>query len=310
MDEVPETHYVSVADADVAYQVFGDGPIDLVYVWGLGSHVEMGWDTPADADFLRRLGSFARVIMFDRRGTGASDGVTRNAIPTWEDWTEDLLAVIDVVGCSQVAVLGEVDAGPITILFAASHPERVQALVLANTMARALVDDDYPIGAAQEELDALLSMLGSLWGTVDLVRATQPSLTDDLVSLRSIARCQRASATPRTATAQYRYILGVDVRNALPLIQAPTLVLHNAGNAIIPVAHGQYLADHIPNARYVTFDTEGDVSGIAVTEALIDTVAQFLTGRRPEVQIDRVLATVLFTDIVGSTKKAAELGDC
>ena len=306
---LPETRYVSVGDADVAYQVFGRDSPDLLFFWGLGSHVEMCWDTPADAHFLRRLGSFARAIQLDRRGTGASDGVTRGIIPTWEDWTEDVLAVLDAVGCEQAAILAEVDAGPIAILFAALHPERVRALVLANTMARALVADDYPIGSTPEDLEVLLSMLGSLWGTPDFVRATQPGLADDVESLHSIARCQRASATPRTAEAQYRYIIGVDVRDALPLIQAPTLVLHNEDNAIIPVAHGRYLADHIPGSRFVTYASEGDVSGVGVTDQFIETVAEFLTGQRPELDIDRVLTTVLFTDIVASTERLVAVGD-
>jgi class 3 adenylate cyclase len=299
---------VSVGDADVAYQVFGEGP-DLLYIWGLGSHVEYGWETPTDARFLRRMASFARVIILDRRGTGASDGVTRGAIPTWEDWTEDILAVVDEVGSPKVSVLAEVDAGPIGILFAALHPERVRSVILSNTFCRALIDEDYPIGVTPDEGEAIVAFLGEHWGTTELVASVEPSLADDPESLRSLARCQRASATPRTAAAQYRYILGVDVRDALTLIQAPTLVLHNEDNGIIPVSQGRYLSEHIPGAEMITFETHGDVSGVAVTDPFVDSVARFLTGRRAEVEIDRVLATVLFIDIVGSTERLAALGD-
>jgi class 3 adenylate cyclase len=299
---------VSVGDADVAYQVFGEGP-DLLLIWGLGSHVEYGWESPIEARYRRRLGSFARVIMLDRRGSGASDGVTRGAIPTWEDWTEDLLAVVDEVGSTKVSVLAEVDAGPIGILFAALHPERVSNVILANTFCRALVDQDFPIGLTPEQGEALVAFVGKHWGTTESVAAVQPSLARDAEFVRWVARCQRASATPRTAAAQYRYILGVDVRDALPLIQAPTLVVHDEDGRIIPVAHGRYLAGHIPGAELITFHTRGDVSAAHVLDPVIDAVARFVTGRRADVEIDRVLATVLFIDIVGSTERLATLGD-
>jgi pimeloyl-ACP methyl ester carboxylesterase len=164
-----------VGDADVAYQVFGEGSTDLVYVWGLGSHVEMGWESPTEARFRRRLASFARVIMLDRRGTGASDGVTRGAIPTWEDWTEDILSVVDEVGSNEFSVLAEVDAGPIGILFSALHPERVRSLILANTFCRALVDHDFPIGLTPKGVEAIVAFVGEHWGTTEL--AAQPNRT-------------------------------------------------------------------------------------------------------------------------------------
>lgn len=306
-EQRPEIRYVSVGDADVAYQVFGEGD-DLLFIWGLGSHVEMCWDNPPDVRLLRRMASFARVINLDRRGTGASDGVTRGAIPTWEDWTEDILAVLDDVGSTRPAVLAEVDAGPIAILFAALHPERVSKLVLANTFCRILVDDDYPMGVTPEHAESVAAFLGEHWGTTDLVAALFPTSADDPQALRTMAAIQRASATPRTAAAQYRYINGVDVRHALPLIQAPTLVLHNEDNAIIPVAQGRYLAEHIRDAELITFETHGDVAGLG-TDPFIDAMATFLTGQRAEVEVDRVLTTVLFIDIVESTERLTALGD-
>lgn len=310
MDEAdrPHTHYVSVGDADVAYQVFGDGE-DLLLIWGFGSHVEFGWETPSEARFRRRLASFARVITLDRRGTGASDGVTRGTIPTWEDWTEDILGVVNDVGSTKFSMLAEVDAGPIGILFSALHPERVQNLILANTFCRALVDRDFPIGMSPETRDAIVTFVGEYWGTTELVTAVYPSLAGDSEFLRWVAGCQRASATPRTAAAQYRYILDVDVRNALALIQAPTLVLHNEDNGTTPVTQGRYLAEHIAGAELITYKTPGGLSEDDVTDPIVDAVARFVTGKRAEVEIDRVLATVLFIDIVGSTEMLATLGD-
>jgi class 3 adenylate cyclase len=306
--EVPETRYASVGDADVAYQVFGDGPVDLVYFYGLGSHVELGWETPADAEFLRQLGSVARVTQFDRRGTGASDGVLRNGLPTWEDWTQDLRAVLDAVGWERASILTELDSGPIAILFAATHPERVSNLVLSNVTARYLAADDYPIGFTPAHAEATLELLRSLWGTTDLARLTAPTMSDDEVSLQSVARAFRASATPRTAEAQYRYAMNADVRDVLSLIQAPTLVIHNRDNPFVPIEHGEYLANHIAGAKMVTIDS-GDVAGTPVVERFVSAVSEFLTGQRPIVTADRVLATVMFTDIVQSTETVTRMGD-
>jgi class 3 adenylate cyclase/alpha-beta hydrolase superfamily lysophospholipase len=305
---MPETRFASVGDADVAYQVFGGGPIDFVYFFGLGSHIELEWETPADAEFLRGLGRIGRVAVFDRRGTGLSDGVLRSGLPTWEDWTRDLQAVLDAVGWGSAAIVAELDAGPIAILFATTHPERVNRLVLSNTTARYRVADDYPTGVPDEDADATLEVVRALWGTTDLVRLTAPGLNDDEASLRAFARAMRASATPRTAEAQYRYAMSVDVRDMLPLIQAPTLVIHNKGNPFVPVEHGEYLAEHIAGAKLVTIEGVG-AAGTPVADAFLDAVSEFLTGQRTTVDADRVLATVMFTDIVESTVTATRMGD-
>jgi pimeloyl-ACP methyl ester carboxylesterase len=303
---VPQTRYVAVGDADVAYQVVGDGPFDLVHVWGLGSHVELVWDVPHAADVLTRLSSFSRLIILDRRGTGASEGVARNAVPTWEEWTEDVRAVMDAVGSERAAVLGEVDAGPIAMLFAAMQPERVSALVLSNTSSRYMAADDYPVGASPEATEALIDMVGSAWGSEELLRAADPNFSDDEVRLA--ARMARSNATPRTAAAQWRYIFTSDVRQALPLIHAPTLVVHYADNPFVPVGQGRYLADHIPGARFVEFPGAG-TNMWSTPELVTSEIAEFLTGKRPPVHIDRILTTVLFTDIVASTETAATMGD-
>lgn len=213
----PETRYIAVGDGDVAYQAVGDGPFDLLYFYGLGSHVDLFWDIPEVAEFLKRLASFSRLLFFDRRGTGASDGLPRDAFPTWEEWTEDVGAVLDAAGSQQTAILASLDCGPIAMLYAALHPERVTALVLLNTASRFLVADDYPIGASPESVDALVALLGTMWGTPDLVRFISPTMADDPEYVRMTAKQLRAAATPRTAEAQYRYILGsVDVAKHSP----------------------------------------------------------------------------------------------
>jgi class 3 adenylate cyclase/pimeloyl-ACP methyl ester carboxylesterase len=307
--EAPETRYVAVGDADVAYQVVGDGPFDLLYCYGLGSHVDYFWDIPEAAEFLKGLASFSRLLFFDRRGTGASDGVPRAAIPTWEEWTEDVGAVLDAAGSKQTVILGSLDAGPIALLYTALHPERVNALVLLNTSARYMVADDYPIGASHEVVDALVEMLGTLWGTPELVQTVSSSMADDSEYVHVVAKQLRAVATPRTAAAQFGYILrSLDVREALPLIQTPTLVLHVRESPIVPIEHGRYLAEHIAGAVIVELPG-GDMGVTSSSGSVVDEIAQFLTGERPAIEAERILTTVLFTDIVGSTQRVASLGD-
>ena len=308
MVERPETRYVAVGDADVAYQVLGDGPVDLLYCWGLGSHVELWWESPALSEFLIRLASFSRLIFFDRRGTGASDSVTRTAIPTWEEWTEDVLAVLDVVGSKRTAILGGLDGGSIAMLFAAMHPELVSALILLNTSPRFLKADDYPIGAPPEVVDVLLETLVTRWGSAEFVRLVNPSLDDDAELARYWGMTMRSSVTPRNAAAQYNSIVRNDVRQALPLIQAPTLVLHVGQNPLLPIANGRYLAEHIDGATFVELPG-GDLGPTPANYPVTDEVAEFLTGERPLVEIERILTTVLFTDIVSSTERAVSLGD-
>lgn len=303
------TRYVTVDGADVAYQVIGDCDLDLVYLYGLGSNVELLRMTPGMDEFLRSLSMFCRVIVFDRRGSGASDGVPHHHVPTVEQWTEDIHAVLDATGARSSAIIAALDAGPIAMLFAALHPERVRALVLLNTTARYLTADEYPWGATPAEVDAFVDVIRATWGTPEFSRIVSPGEVDDPGFVEEAARWARLAATPRAAAAQYGYLLReVDVREVLPLIQAPTRVLHVRDSRIVPIEHGRYLAEHIPHARLVQLPG-GDLSMTPNLAVVSDELAEFLTGERPPVDIDRVLTTVVFTDIVGSTERAVALGD-
>ena len=296
-----------MGDADVAYQVVGEGPLDLLYCYGLGNHLELAWDVPGIAEFMSGLAAFSRLIFFDRRGTGASDGVPLNAVPTWEAWTEDIVAVLDAVGSKRAAIFADEDGGPMAILFTAMHPDIVSAVILLNTSARYLEADDYPIGVSPEAVDALVELIASAYGTLDFTRLLNPTSADDTERIHLLSRLIRSSATPRSAAAQFNYILRSDVRHALPLIQVPTLVLHVSESPFLPIAHGRYIADHIDGARFV--ELPGGDLGLPTDRQLLDEVAEFLTGERPVVEADRILTTVLFTDIVGSTQRVASLGD-
>jgi class 3 adenylate cyclase/pimeloyl-ACP methyl ester carboxylesterase len=302
--ERPQTRYVEVGGAEVAYQVVGQGPPDVVFVgpWG---HVDLIWEDPPTRSFLERLASFSRLILFDRRGTGASDAVPDNAIPTWEEWADDVRAVLDAVGSEQAVVVAESTSGPIGLLFAAIQPERVAGLILANTSARYLRADDYPMGIPPEAVDYVVEWFRVRWGTPDLAARSR---ADDPEFVQWWAKLLRASATPRSAAAQIRYIIeSLDAREALPLIRVPTLVLHSKGNQVSTVEQVRYLADHIDGAKFV--ELPGDDLVVAGSTAGMEEMAEFLTGERPQVEVDRILTTLLFTDIVGSTERAASLGD-
>ena len=305
----PATRYVDVGDAQVAYQVLGSGPIDLLWCYGLAGHLDLFWLDPLRLvpRFLEGLASFCRLILFDRRGVGASDPGVLGRAPTWEELVEDMRAVLDVVGAEQAAVMANLEAGPSAMLFAAMYPERVRALVLRNTMARNLYADDYPIGRPPEVVEAYKAVLATQWGTEELARLANPGLTGNPEWIRYCAMVNRASATPRSATAQMTAFLELDLRDALPLIKAPTLVFHTVDNPMLPLEFGRYLAAHIEGARLI--EVPGSDVGLAGDDDALADIAEFLTGERPPSEIDRVLTTMLFTDIVGSTAQAASMGD-
>jgi pimeloyl-ACP methyl ester carboxylesterase len=248
--ERPETRYVDVGGAEVAYQIVGQGPPDVVYVPGF-SHVDVTWEEPVYATFLDRLASFGRLILFDRRGTGASDAVPDTAMPTWEEWADDVGAVLDAAWSERAVVLAETDGGPAGLLFTATHPERVTGLILANTTARRLRANNYPIGIAPEAVDGVIETHRATWGTPDRVPMTFPSRVNDPEFGRWLAKAGRAAATPRSAAAQIRYMIeSLDAREALPLI-LPTLVLHTENNLVYSIEEGRYLADHSAGAKFV-----------------------------------------------------------
>ena len=223
--ETPETRYIAVGEAEIAYQMVGNGPLDLLHCYGFGD-IDLNWDFPSWIDCYGRLASFCRLIFFDRRGVGISDPMPHDAMPTWEEW--------------------------IAVLFAAMQPERVNALILANTTARVMRADDYPIGRSAEEAEILLQGIASMWGTPEGIRATYPSRADDREFVHWLAKVLRGAATPRAAVMQFRYMWeSLDVRSVLPSIQVPTLVLHHRRNPLTPIEHGRYLAEHIPGAKLV-----------------------------------------------------------
>jgi class 3 adenylate cyclase/pimeloyl-ACP methyl ester carboxylesterase len=290
----------------VAYQVLGEGSPDLLFCNGIGSHIDIGWEAPLVPEFWQRMSEICRPIIFDRRGTGGSDAAPDH-LSTWEEWAEDIGAVLDAVGSTEAVLQAQLDAGPPAMLFAALHPERVKALILVNTAARYLVGDDYPIGFAPEAIGAMVDLIAQSWGTPEFVGLASPGLSGNADAIRTTARILRASATPRAAAHYYDYILRqLDVRQALPLIHSPTLVLHRRDNPLIPSELVMYLAEHIDGARLV--ELPGTDLG-AISMDVFEEVAEFLTGARPAVEIESVLTTVLFTDIVESTRQAAALGD-
>jgi class 3 adenylate cyclase len=302
----PQTHYVEVGGADVAYQVIGEGPPDLLLFNAPATHIEMNWTLPDYAEVFTRLASFSRLIMFDRRGAGASNEAPPNM--TWEDCVEDAVAVLDAVGSKKAAVVSVAESVPLTLLFAATYPSRVASLVLIGGFARARIADDYPIGQTQEEWDATQTWVAETWGTTDLIRAANPSKVHDEQFLERGAAMVRASMSPRRFALYMKQIALVDVRHVLPLISVPTLVLHPKDYEFIPPAMGRYLAEHIAGARFVELPgADYGLMGEAST-AITDEITEFLTGRRPA-EVERLLSTILFTDIVDSTAIAASVGD-
>jgi class 3 adenylate cyclase len=305
----PETRYARLGADRVAYQVLGEGPPDLVMTTGNYSHVDMVWEDPGIALFLRTLASFSRLIVFDRRGTGASDPLPPGALPPWEAYAQDLTAVLDAVGSQQAALLAQLDASPMALFFAGTRPERTGALILVNAAAKFQADDDYPIGVPAAVAEALLAQFDQLWGTEAMAAMFAPSRAGDQRFCRWFARFQRAIASPRVVQAFLRANLEMDARPILPLIQAPTLVLHRRDYQFIPLANGRYLAEHLPGARLVELAGTEQSLFWETPQLALDHIERFLTGVRRVAPPTRMLATVVFTDIVGSTQQAGELGD-
>ena len=307
--ELPDTRYARSGDVSIAYQVLGDGPFDLVQVPAFVSHVELSWQIPGVAAVARKLASFSRTIRFDKRGTGMSDRVS--GAPPLEMRMDDVRAVMDAVGSERAALLGMSEGGPMSILFAATYPQRVWALVLAGSYAREFWAPDYPWGLDEKAQERILASYEARWGTDDsfAVRSVAPSLADDERFRKWNSQACRFAGTPASARAWFHITMEIDVRAVLSAIRVPTLVLHRSGDRVVPVEAGRYLAEHIANAKWVELAGTDHYPFAGDGQALLDEVEEFLTGSRRSREPDRVLVTVLFTDIVKSTERAAELGD-
>ena len=308
MPAAPETRYTTVGGLRVAYGVTGTGPPDLVFVPDWLNNVELAWDIPAAARYLERLASFSRLIAFDKRGTGLSDPVALDALPTLEDWMEDVRAVSDAAGAERPALIGFGGAGPMCMLYAATHPDRVSALVLHQTCARARRAPDHPIGLPEPVADAF-EFVRDRWGTPEWFDLVAPSTASDPSLRATMARIQRLAASPGSALAMMRMVVDVDVRSVLPTISVPTLVISRRDDTVMPVTQARYLAEHIPGARLVEVPGRDYLYHVGDTRPVLDEVQEFLTGVREQAVPDRVLLTVLFTDIGDSTRLATELGD-
>ncbi len=303
-----ETRYAKSGELNIAYQVLGDGPIDFVFTPGYMSHLEQNQWWPPYKSFLERAASFSRFIVFDRRGTGLSDRIL--ALGSFEEMMDDIRAVMDAVGSERAALLGGAEGGPICALFAATFPERTSALVLVGSYARRTWAPDYPWGLEEEAQQRILLGYEKNWGKKDFGLSTlAPTAVGDERFAEWYAQACRFAGTPSSARAWFQVTMEIDVRDVLPAIRVPTLVIQLAGDRVIPVESGRYLATHIPNAKYVVLDGVDHLPVTAGAEAVVDEIEEFLTGSRSRREPDRVLATVLFTDIVGSTERAAELGD-
>ena len=306
MPSPPNTKYTKSGDIHIAYQVSGSGSEDLVLVPGFVSHLECEWDHPYPAHFLERLGSFSRLIRFDKRGTGLSDRI--GGIPTLEQRMDDVRAVMDAVGSQRAALLGISEGGPMSVLFAATYPDRTSKLVLYGTYAYRAWSPDNPSGRTEQELRATVEWIEKAWGEVGPGDIWAPSGVSDNAFLLWRARFQRLAGSPGAAVALMELNQQIDVRPILPAVRVPTLVLHRTDDRVSAIGQGRYLAEHIPGARFV--ELSGDHSPwVGDTDAIVDAVEEFLTGTISRPAVDRVLATVLFIDIVGSTERAAGLGD-
>ena len=310
----PETRYARSGDVNIAYQVLGDGPFDLVHVPPFASHVELAWQVDGMATFYRGLAAFSRLILFDKRGQGMSDRVT--GAPTLEVRMDDVRAVMDAVGSERAALLGSSEGGPMSILFAATHPSRVWALVLVGSAARELWAPDYPWGAREDDYRRAQEQIEREWGTAEwgagFADRLAPSADDE--GKRALARLLRQSASPGAAAALWRMNRDIDVRHVLSAIRIPTLVLNRIGDLPATVAGSRYLAQHIAGARYVELPGSDHAIHAGDPEPPLREIGGFLSevwDERgwDEAEPERVLATVLFTDIVDSTAKASELGD-
>ena len=301
---VAPIRYARSGDVHIAYRIFGDGPRDIVLIPGTLSHVELLWEVPSNEHLLKRLTAFARVIVFDKRGQGLSDRVAEQ---TLEERIGDVRAVMDAAGSERATIYGWSEGGPMCLMFAATYPERTSALVLYGTFASMRNE---PWGVTRKGLDQFLGQLDNHWGEGVLLLLNAPSRRNDQAFLQWFARIERAASSPGSVLTLMRANYEIDVRHLLPAIRVPTLILHRAGDELVPIRAGRYLAEHIPGAKYAEIPgTDHLVLDQETQDIIADQIEEFITGERRRLEPDRVLATVMFTDIVGSTQRAAEVGD-
>ena len=302
-----ETRYAKSGTLNIAYQVFGEGAVDMVFIPGWASNVENIWTLPEFAQFAQKLAQFARVILLDRRGTGLSDPVPDP--PTLEERMDDVRAVLDAAGWARAVIWGVSEGGPMAMLFGATYPERVTAVLLYGTFARFARADDYAPGYPRAWIDRFLAMIENGWGTGELSRNFAPSLSADRDKVRILGRLERLAMSPGTAQKLFTLLTQTDVRHVLAAIRVPTLILHRVDDQPVRVEHARYLAQHIAGAKYVELPGDDHMPMMGDVDALLNEVREFLTGERAAPEVDRVLTTILFCDIVDSTTRATQLGD-
>ncbi len=305
-----DVRYAQAGRYAIAYQVIGDGPVDLVFVDQWFSNVDAMWEFRPLADLLAKLSRFCRVIVFDKRGTGLSDPIAIDDLPTVEEWIDDLRAVLDDVGSTRTALMTGVGASLMALVFAATYPDRTLSLVMVDPFARAQWAPDNDWGYRIDRLGADLDRIRANWGTRSgTMSLLAPELLADRDLARRFMRYERQSASPGIARAMVGWMYDLDVRHVLPTIRVPTLVLHHRDAKRIPIEHGRDVAARIPNARFVELAGSANYIWAGDTGPMLAEIQAFLTGASPMLEPDRVLATVLFTDIVDSTVRARELGD-
>jgi pimeloyl-ACP methyl ester carboxylesterase len=304
---IPETRYAKSGGVSIAYQVMGEGPIDLVLVPGWVSNIDVFWEEPRLARLLTRLASFSRLILFDKRGTGLSDRV--NDMPSLEVRMDDVRAVMDAVGSRRAALFGYSEGGAMCILFAATYPERVSTLILGGAFARRTSTADYPWGPTETQQLAFVDQMEREWGGAVGIEARSPSLASDERYRQWWARWLRSSASPAAAATLIRMNMEIDVRDVLPAVRVPTLILHSVNDRLIEIGAARYMADRIRESKLVELQGIDHIPWGADADLIVEEIEEFLTGARTGVDPDRVLATVLFTDIVDATARASRVGD-
>jgi pimeloyl-ACP methyl ester carboxylesterase len=305
-----ETHYAKSSDVSIAYQVIGGGALDVVFVMGWLSHLDWFWQEPGFARFLRRLASFSRLIVFDKRGTGLSDRVDEHNLPTLETRMDDVRAVMDACGSKRAALFGISEGGPMCALFAATYPQRTAALMTFGTYVKSIRAPDYPWGRTQEEYAALRQAISAGWGSGPVGLETRvPSRMQDERFKQWWTRYLVRSATPKTVLALNAMNSQIDVRAALPVISAPSLIMHRTDDRCLPIGGSRYMAEHIRGAKFVEYPGDDHLPWTSDAESVLNEIEEFLTGTKHVEEPDRVLATVMFADIVESTQRAAAIGD-